>query len=335
MARSTSYLTEGEIDRGGRTAFGAIIAGTLVALAVFALLTLLGIGFGFAAVDPTDPDPFGASPTVAPIYLFLSQLVALGAGGFTAGRLAGLLHNVGAALHGVTVWALTTILSIWLASAAVTGAFNAISSALSTVGSGAASAVGAAIPDDFSLPDVSAGALSFDNLPEGVQSTLRQNGITPDNFQAEAREALRNVVSQSEQSRAVDAAQATAAEIARQPGQAGQAVDDFVGQLFGQGGVLSEEDRQEALQVMQSRFGVTEAEAQSFIDQMQARAEEVQVEAEQAIEGARAEIAQTAEQAAEAASTAGFLAFFASLLGLVAAAAGAVLGRVKPYGLPR
>ena len=55
MARTTSYLTEAEIDRGGRTAFGAIVAGTLVALAVFALMTLLGIGIQFASIDPYSP----------------------------------------------------------------------------------------------------------------------------------------------------------------------------------------------------------------------------------------------------------------------------------------
>ena len=336
MARpTTSYLTESEIDRGGRTAFGAIIAGTLVALAVFALLTLLGIGIQFATIDPYSSDPLGASPTIAPIYLFLSQLIALGAGGYVAGRLAGLLHTIGAALHGVTVWALTTILSIWLASAAVTGAFNAVSSALSTLGSGAASAVQAVIPDDFSLPDLSAGSLSFDDLPEGVRSTLRQNGITPDNFQAEAREALRDVISRSEQQQAAQAAQATAAEVVRQPGQAGQAIDDFVGQLFGQGGVLGEEDRAQALDALQTRFGVSPQEAEAFVDQVQARAEEVQAEAEQAVTDARQAATEAAEQASEAASTAGFLAFFASLLGLIAAAGGAVLGRVKPYGLPR
>ena len=89
-----------------------------------------------------------------------------------------------------------------------------------------------------------------------------------------------------------------------------------MGQLFGQGGVLGEEDRAEALEVLQTRFGISEAEAESFLDGVQARAEEVQAEAEQAIEEARAAATEAAEQASEAASTAGFLAFFASLLGL-------------------
>ena len=335
MAERTTLLAETQLDRGGRTAWGAIIAGTVVALAVFAMLTLLGIGIQFASIDPRSADPLGASPTVTPIYLFVSQLVALVAGGYVAGRLAGVLHTIGAALHGVTVWALTTILSIYFATAAASGLFSAVSSALSTVGSGAASAVQAVIPDDFELPDVTSASLSFDQLPESVQTTLRENGVTPDNFQEEAREALRSVVSQQEQQQITQEAQEAATDAIQSPGDIGQDVDQFISEVFGEGGVLSDEDRAQAAQVMQDRFGITPEEAEATVEQIQARAEEVQAQAAQSIEDARAAATEAAAEASDAASTAGFLAFFASLLGLVAATAGAVLGRVKPIDLPR
>ena len=335
MARTTTLLEESELDRGGRTAWGAILAGTVVALAVFALLTLLGIGIGFAGVNPQSADPLGASPTVAPIYLFVCQLIALAAGGYVAGRLAGVLHTIGAALHGVTVWAAVTILSIYFATVAASGLFSAVSSALSTVGSGAASAVRAAIPDDFELPDLSSASVGFDQLPEGVQETLRENGVTPSNFQEEAQEALRSVVSQQEQQQVTQEAQEAATDVLQSPGDIGQDISQFTDEVFGAGGVLSEEDRAQALQVLQERFGITEEEAQAYVDQIQARAEEVQAQAAQAIEDARQAATEAAAQAADAASTAGFLAFFASLIGLAAAAGGAVAGRVKPIGLRR
>ena len=335
MAERTTLLAEAQLDRGGRTAWGAIIAGTVVALAVFALLTLLGIGIGFAGIDPRSADPLGASPTIAPIYLFLSQLVALAAGGYVAGRLAGVLHTVGAALHGVTVWALTTILSIYFATVAASGLFSAVTSALSTVGGGAANAVQAVIPDDFELPNLTDASVGFDQLPEGVQQTLRENGVTPENFQQEAQEALRSVVSQQEQQQLTAEAQEAATDVLQSPGDIGQDIQQFTDEIFGAGGVLSEEDRTQALQVLQERFGITEEEAQAYVDQVQARAEEVQAQAGQAIEEARAAATEAADQAADAASTAGFLAFFASLIGLAAAAGGAVAGRVKPVDLPR
>ena len=332
MARRTTLLEESELDHGGRTAWGAIIAGAVVALAVFALLTLLGIGIQFAAIDPQSADPLGSSPTVTPVYLFVSQLIALAAGGFVAGRLAGVLHTIGSALHGVTVWALTTIVSIYFATAAASGLFSAVSSALSTVGGGAANAVQAVIPDDFELPDITSPSVSFDQLPESVQTTLQENGVTPENFQQEAREALRSVVSQQEQQQITQEAQQAATDAIQSPGDIGGDVDQFISDVFGEGGVLSDEDRAEAVQVMQDRFGITPEEAEQTVGQIQARAEEVQAQAGQAVEEARAAATEAAAQASDAASTAGFLAFFASLLGLVAATGGAILGRVKPYG---
>lgn len=335
MAQRTTMLAEAQLDRGGRTAWGAIIAGTVVALAVFALLTLLGIGIQFATIDPQAADPLGASPTVTPIYLFLSQLIALAAGGYVAGRLAGVLHTMGSALHGVTVWALTTILSIYFATAAVTGLFGAVTSALSSVGSGAASVVQAVIPEEFSLPDLTSPDVAFDSLPEGVQQSLTERGVTPGNFQQEATEALRGVVSSREQAQATDAVQDTAGAIAASPADAGQEIEGLVDELFGRGGVLGEEDRAQAAQQLQTRLGISPEEAEGYLDQVQASATELQQGAEQAITEARAAATEAAAQASDAASTAGFLAFFASLLGLVAATGGAILGRVKPWDLPR
>lgn len=335
MAVRPSYLPEAELDRGGRTAWGAILAGTAVALAVFALLTLLGVGIGFATVEPRAADAVGTTPTGATVYLFLSQLVALFAGGYVAGRLAGVLHRVGSVLHGVTVWAVTTILTLWLAVSAVAGIFGAVTSTLSTVTSGAASALGAAIPDDLSLPDLSAADVSLDQLPEGVQEALREQGITPGNLQEEARAALRDVVSPQEQQQITQEAQETAGAIVRSPGDAGQEIESLVDELFGAGGVLSEEDRAQAAETLQTRLGITEAEAAAYLDQVQARAEEVQQGAERAVQEAQAAATEAADRASTAASRAGFLAFFASLLGLVAAAGGAFVGRVDPYDLPR
>ncbi len=185
------------------------------------------------------------------------------------------------------------------------------------------------IPDDLSLPNLSAGAVSFDDLPDGVQSTLRENGITPDNFQEEAREAFRSVVSESEQARAREAATDTAQDIITSPGDIGAEISELTDTLFGQGGVLSEEDRQQALTVMEERFGITPQEAEAYLDQVQAQAEEVQQQAEAAIEQARTEALQAAEAAAQAVQTAGIVGFIASMIGLIAAIAGAVAGRVK------
>ena len=326
---TTHAAAEAQFDRGGRASWGAIFAGGVVALATFLALTLLGLGIGVVDVDPRAADPVETSLIGTGVFIFVSQLVALGVGGFVAGRLAGVLHTLGSALHGATVWGLTTLAAAWLATSAATGLLNLAGSAVSTALSGASSAAQAVIPDDLSLPDISASAVGFDDLPEGIRSTLRENGITPENFQTEAREAFREVISRSEQARAREAATSTVQDIVTSPGDIGEDISGFTDRLFGQGGILSEEDRQEALQVMETRFGISPEEAESYIDQVQASAERAQQQAEQAIETARQEALQAAEEAAQAVQTAGILGFIASMIGLAAAVGGAVAGRVK------
>lgn len=51
------------LDRGGRASWGAFFAGTTVALAITALLMLLGLAIGMATIDPAiEQNPLGAVP---------------------------------------------------------------------------------------------------------------------------------------------------------------------------------------------------------------------------------------------------------------------------------
>lgn len=324
-------LTHDEIERlydtRGRASWGAIFAGTVVALGVFVLLSLVGIGLGLSIFEPDESSPMNGSLTTTAIWQFISQLIALGAGGYTAGRLAGVLHSVGSMLHGATVWALTTLAAVWLATQAAMGIVNVAGSAITSLAGGTASAARAVIPDDFSLPDLSLGSISLDDLPEGVEQTLRENGITPENFRAEAREAFRAVVSEQEQARIRSQASSTAQDIIASPGDAMAEADQFVEQVFGRGGVLGEEDRAEAIAVMERRFGISAAEAEQYVETVQAQAEELQQEAAAAIDEAQQTAIQAADSAADTIATTAWLAALASLIGLGAAVAGAAAGR--------
>ncbi|PRY94649.1 hypothetical protein BCF33_0243 [Hasllibacter halocynthiae] len=322
-------VAESTLDRGGRSAWGAIFAGTAVALALFLALLLLGLSLGFVNIDPNQPDPLNTHFVGAGIYLFVAQLVALGAGGYVAGRLAGVLHTIGSALHGATVWALTTLVAAWLATTAASGLFSLATGAVTSAASAVSSATQAIIPDDLSLPDISASSFSFDDLPDPVQQTLRRNGLTPENFQAEAREAFRDVVSQREQRQIVQEGQAALRDAIASPGDIGRDAEQFVEGVFGRGGILGEEDRRQAVEVMQRRFGISPADAEAFVAEVQADAERLQAEAEQAVEAAKQEAIDAAAAANEALRTAGILGFIASMIGLAAAVGGAVAGRVK------
>lgn len=316
------------LDHGGRASWGAFFAGTAVALAVTALLMLLGLAIGMATINPAiEQDPLGAVPTASLWWTAISAIIALGAGGYVAGRFAGALHGTGSALHGATVWALTMIIALWLGASAVTGLVNLTGTALSQSWSAASAAAEAAIPEDFDLPDVTDLDVEMNNLPDPVRRALEQAGITPEVFGREMREIFRNVISQQEQERAAELAQETASEILASPTAAGQAIDDLVDDLFGPGGVISEEDRQEALQVMQDRFGITAEEAESVIEQVEATVEEYRQAAGQALQIAQQKAAEAAGAAADATSTVAWGAFITLLLGLLAAIGGALVGR--------
>ena len=342
-------------DGPGRTAWGAILAGSVISIGIYLLLGLLGLGIGFSLLEPEDASPLNGSITTTAVWQFVSQLVALGAGGYAAGRLAGVLHAPGTLLHGAAVWAVNTIAGLWLATSLATGLANTAGSALSSLASGAASvasgaasatgaaggavadAVGAVIPDDFALPDLS-GAIATEDLPEPVRAALREQGLTPEQFRREARQAFRAVISEGEQRRLREAATSAAADVITSPGDIGQDADAFIDTVLGRGAILGPEDREAALEQMERRFGLSPQEAEQFVDYVQTRAETLQTEAAEAVDTARTEAALAAEavaaeardaadMAADALATAALLAALASALGLAAAIGGAMAGR--------
>jgi hypothetical protein len=324
---TVSAAQETMLDRGGRASWGAIFAGTIIGLATFVLLSLLGLWWGFAALEPTDASPVGAVPSVAPWWIVISQILALFAGGYAAGRFAGALHKTGSLLHGASVWALATLVAVWLGASASVSIANMTGSLLTSTAKNVADAAEAVIPEDAQLPDFALADVSMATLPAEMQQTLRENGLTPEAFQADAREIFRSVIDQSERERAINSVQETAGDIFQQPTTAPEEINDLVGSLFGQGGVLDEEDRTEAIAALQSRFGITQTEAEQFVDQVQTQLEETMNAAQSTIDEARQAATEAMDTALDAASTAAMAAFIASLLGLVAAAIGAALGR--------
>ena len=336
------YIPQTFVERGDRSAWGAIFAGTVIGLAIFATLSLLGLGLGLAGIEADANDPLGAVPTASPIWIFVSQIVALGAGGYVAGRLAGVLPGMGAILHGAAVWGLATLAAAWLAVSAGLGFFNMAGSAISLAGSAVSSAastagdaVQAMVPDDVNLPDLAVGQVGLEDLPDSVAARLRANGMTPEAFRAEAQEAFRNVISRSEQARARNAISRTASSLLQNPADAQAQIQQLADTLLGgEDAVISEEDRVEALRVMERRLGLTAQEASAYADQVQARLEQARAdaqaaiaEAQQMIDTAQAAAVDAADQVADTAAAAALLAALASLLGLLAAAGGAYMGR--------
>lgn len=105
-----------------RVSWGAIFAGTFVAMFFQILLGLLGLAIGLSIVDPARGETAGPSIGIgAAVWLVIITLISVFAGTFTAGRLAGLSAKYDGLMHGVATLAFLTVLSVFMVSSGVSG----------------------------------------------------------------------------------------------------------------------------------------------------------------------------------------------------------------------
>ncbi len=103
-----------------RISWGAIFAGTLVAIAVQLLLTLLGLAIGAWAVNPAAGTQGMQGVGIgAGIWALLSFIIALFCGGWVAGRMSGLGNKLDGLLEGFIVWGAVTVLTFFLLTTTV------------------------------------------------------------------------------------------------------------------------------------------------------------------------------------------------------------------------
>ncbi len=127
-----------------RVSWGAIFAGTFIALGLMALLGMMGAAIGFRAIDPQQSDAFNGIGIGAAIWWVITSIVALGIGGYAAGRLSGLPDKSAATAHGASVWGVVTIVTLWFATGTIGTVMNTAVGAVSTTAQAAASVVGSA-----------------------------------------------------------------------------------------------------------------------------------------------------------------------------------------------
>lgn len=317
-----------------RVSWGAIFAGAVVALALTIFFTVLGIGLGAAAIDPLEGEGGGGLGFGSALYLIVTQIIALFAGGFTASRLAGVPRTTAATLHGAAVWGLATIFTAWVAVTGAGALFGAASSVLSSAAGGAANMARAVTPDDISFPDLPdiAAQVSMEDLPEPVQQVLEENDLSVEDLRREARQAVGQVVGEQERQRALDLLRSTLRDAVRSPGDIGQDLNQALDRLVaGPQAILSQEDRQEATRVLEQRLGVEPEEAEQVAQSIRNRVNEALEEVRQGFNDMQEQALQTIEAAASAVSATAWGLTFASLLALAAAIGGALLG--KPDGM--
>jgi hypothetical protein len=114
-------MIERDEGTGVRISWGAVAAGSLVALAAHLALSTLALGLGLGAVDVvSEPDAESGVITGAMgVWWTVSALLSLFLGGWTAGRVGGGPFARGGVFLGVLVWAIATLVSFWLLTTTV------------------------------------------------------------------------------------------------------------------------------------------------------------------------------------------------------------------------
>jgi hypothetical protein len=85
--------------------WSAVFAGTAVASGIWILLQVFGMGAGLVALDR------GAA-IGSTVWALLAPLIAMFVGAWIAGKLSGFRDDKLGMLHGVVVWALTSVLAV-------------------------------------------------------------------------------------------------------------------------------------------------------------------------------------------------------------------------------
>lgn len=187
-----------------KVAWGAVFAGVAVALVTQLILNMIGIGIGASTLDIGR----GASenPTVsgfsigAGIWWAVSSILAALAGGYAAGRLAGKPKESTAGWHGLTAWAMTTLVIFYLLTSAVGGLLGGALSTVTSVVSGAASTAGGAVQTaaQMAAPSMAQGlADPFSAIEQAMKSTT--NGTDPASLRDAAMASMKAALSGNEQ----------------------------------------------------------------------------------------------------------------------------------------
>jgi hypothetical protein len=269
--------------------WGAIVGGTVAAVGIHILLTMLGVGAGLATFSPTtDAHPTAAFSEEAAAVWSVCALVALFFGAVIAGRFSHSVHSGFA--HGILVWSLTLIVTLLLLSK---GTGLVLGGGLKTLGAGLGIG-GKAV----------AGGVS-----DTIQAGIKRNG-----------DELNSFVDEATQSVPTNSTPKASIRAKREVGFA-------VAKLFApENDLNSQDNRAAAVKALVDYTQMSQADAQATVDGWVASYKNLQDELDHAKTVAEQKAKEVGDQAAHELSVVGTWTFFGLLLGLIVSAGGGVLG---------
>jgi hypothetical protein len=322
-----------------RLSWGAVLAGALLALIIQLSLNLLGIAIGATSIHPETYD--SASPqtlaTGAAFWVGLSTLISLFVGGWVAARFAGIPNQVDGVLHGVVVWSVVMLISLFFlgttlgrvisgvtsllgeglgmmgraAQGVVQGVGNVAQSVAQGV-SNVAQGVGTAAQDAAQT----VGDKVQDSLhtsPEAAEA-MRRIDTTRDTIMGEVRRVLKEAGLSPEQlqNQAAGVGQdvrAAVEQVARNPASADDALNQVLDRLFSRGqsltqAVASEADRDNLRQMLKERTSLNEQQIEQLMTRWEQTYNQARIEFDHARQEAQKKLQQVQREAQEKAEEA-------------------------------
>ena len=306
-----------------RVSWGAIFAGGVITLVTQLLLSILGLGIGASTINPaSEQNPASGFGTGAGIWFALTTLISLFAGGWVAGRLAGIPRATDSSLHGLLTWSLATLLLFYLLTTTIGsligGTFRVLGSGLSMAGTAAAAsapAIAGAAQDQMQKSGI-----DMSSIRSEIEKTLRQTGkpeLQPGAIQNEANVAVNQV-------------QNAAGDAASDPANSDTAVSALLDRISKSGEkTFNAADREALVNIVMARTGKSRPEAEATVASYQQTYEKAQVQYEQTKAQAEQKAREVGQKTADGVASAALWASLALLLSGLAAAVGGYLATPK------
>lgn len=310
-----------EKEAGFNLSWGSVFAGIVTFIALVVTFSLINAALGFGQFEPTSPNPFEGIGIGQAIWTIVALISSFLGAGFVAGATA---RRFGF-MHGFLTWAgsliAAVILSVWIASAALSAAGSVVGSAANLAGD-AVSGIGSGVSQLTDNINIDTG--NIDEFNANVEEILQDTDIEelqPEYLSGQVDQAMADV-------------REAAQDLVVNPENSDQIIQDLTDSLTNRVDNISENiDRDAVAQSVEENTDLTQQEAeeatQNIIDGYQQAVQSTR----EGIQNAQTQIQETqeqirvqAEEVSDAASRSSIWAFVGVVLGAIISTVGGTWG---------
>lgn len=310
-----------EKEAGFNLSWGSVFAGIVTFIALVVTFSLINAALGFGQFEPTSPNPFEGVGTGQAIWTIVALILSFLGAGFVAGATA---RRFGF-MHGFLTWAgsliAAVILSVWIASAALSAAGNVVGSAANLAGD-TVSGIGSGVSQLTDNINIDTG--NIDEFNANVEEILQDTDIEelqPDYLSGQVDQVMADV-------------RKAAQDLVVNPENSDQIIQDLTDSLTNRVDNISENiDRDAVAQSVEENTDLTEQEAEEATQNIIEGYQQAAQSTREGIQNAQTQIQETqeqirvqAEEASDAASRSSIWAFVGVVLGAIISTIGGSLG---------